>query len=333
MSGSDRLGRLLFIVPYVMHKDGVPVDELAQLLDVTPAQIHADVDLLCMVGQPPLTPEHLVDLYIEDGVVFAELDQNLSRPMRLTHEEARALVLGVKLVGDIGGLGQALQNALDLLTQKLNVADKQAVEALSQRIYVVNDGEGPQRHSAVLREGIETHRAVLAVYYSATSDRKKTYSLKPLALLVHGGVEYLVALDADADDKEKLFRLDRLQNAVLLGPSFEPPALDLERFRTPRLYFGGDAIAARLQLTSKAWARVSEHFNPHDVLIQDACGSQVTVQTDSVSWLARWTLSFGLEAMLLGPQEALEHTEALCHKAQAVYAQAPTPVAWVPPQT
>lgn len=220
MSGSDRLGRLLFIVPYVMHKDGVPIEELATLLDVTPAQIQADVDLLCMVGQPPLTPDHLVDLYIEEGIVYAELDQNLSRPMRLTHEEARALVLGVKLVGDIGGLGHALKHALQTLTQKLNAADKQAVEALSQRIYVVNDGDGPQRHSAVLREGIETHRTVLAVYYSATNDRTKTYSLKPLALLVHGGVAYLVARDVDAQDKEKLFRLDRLQHAVLLGPSF-----------------------------------------------------------------------------------------------------------------
>lgn len=326
MSGSDRLGRLLFIVPYVMHKDGVSVDELATLLDVTPAQIHADVDLLCMVGQPPLTPEHLVDLYIEDGVVFAELDQNLSRPMRLTHEEARALVLGVKLVGDIGGLGHALQHALTLLTGKLNAADKQAVQTLSERIYVVNDGEGPQPHSAVLREGIETHRTVLAVYYSATSDAKKTYSLKPLALLVHGGVAYLVALDADADDKEKLFRLDRLENAVLLGPRFEPYPLDLERFRTPRLYFGGDALAARLQLTPKAWTRVSEHFNPQDVLIQDACGSQVLVQTDSVSWLARWTLGFGLEAMLLEPEQAVDYTQALCHKAQAVYARSPKPI-------
>ncbi len=43
MSQRDRLGRLLFIVPYVANRDGVPVAELAEMLGVKPAQIEADI--------------------------------------------------------------------------------------------------------------------------------------------------------------------------------------------------------------------------------------------------------------------------------------------------
>ncbi len=109
MSVNDRMGRLLFIVPYVAHRDGVPLQELAEKLQVTTAQIEADLDLLAMVGQPPLTPDHLIDLYVEDDIVYVDLDQSLSRPLQLTHEEASALVLSAKLVGDLGGLGQELE--------------------------------------------------------------------------------------------------------------------------------------------------------------------------------------------------------------------------------
>ena len=108
MSIGDRLARLLFIVPYVVQREGVPVDELASKLKVNVAQIESDIALLSMVGRPPLTPDHLIDLYIEDGIVSVDLEQSLSRPLQLTHEEATALVTAAQMVGSLGGLGGEL---------------------------------------------------------------------------------------------------------------------------------------------------------------------------------------------------------------------------------
>ncbi|HET6344658.1 MAG TPA: WYL domain-containing protein, partial [Myxococcota bacterium] len=261
MSVTDRLGRLLFIVPYVMHRDGVPLAELAETLGVTKAQIQADLDLLCMVGQPPLTPDHLIDLFIEDDVVYVELDQSLSRPLRLTHEEARALVLGAKLVGNLGGLGRALDQVLARLMQHLNPADRDAVQALSERILVQGEDIEWAARAALLRRAIEERREVRASYYSVSSDRQKDYHLKPLALITHGGVDYLVALDVDAEDQEKLFRLDRLGAVVPLGGTFAPPVdFDLERFRTQRLYFGAGNLSAEVRFAPRLARQVRERF-------------------------------------------------------------------------
>ena len=117
MSQRDRLGRLLFIVPYVANRDGVPVGELAEMLGVKPAQIEADIGLLSMVGQPPLTPDHLIDLYIEDETVFVDLDQSLDRPLRLTHDEAQALAVGIQLVGPEG---DTLRELVERIMEHLN---------------------------------------------------------------------------------------------------------------------------------------------------------------------------------------------------------------------
>ena len=328
MSVSDRLGRLLFIVPYVVHRDGVPLQELAQVLGVTPQQIQADLDLLSMVGQPPLTPDHLIDLYVEDEIVYVELDQNLTRPLRLTHEEARALVLGAKLVGDLGGWGQELERVLARIMEHLNPVDRQAVQALSQRVLVQGSQPDPQTAAtACLRECIEARWVVSALYYSVSSDRQKRYALKPLALFTHGGMDYLVALDCGAEDHEKLFRLDRLGRVQATDLAFTPPEdFDLEKFRTPRLYFGADNLQARVRFAANLARQVRERFAAHDIVATHADGSlEVRLATSSAAWLARWVLSFGLDAEVLAPASYRGYLRSLCEAAMAAYERPVTP--------
>ncbi len=319
MSVSDRLGRLLFIVPYVASRGGVPLEELAEKVGVKPAQIESDINLLAMVGQPPLTPDHLIDLYIEDEVVYVELDQSLSRPLRLTHEEARALVLGAKLVGNMGGLGEELEGVLDTITAALNPADREALESLSKQI-AMDDELGVAEHGPLLRRAVEEQKRIAIEYYSQSSDALKFYTVEPLALITHGGFEYLVGLDVDKDRQEKLFRLDRLGAVRLLEETFEGPSdIDLERFRTDRLYFGDGAYTGRVRFQESVADRAAERYPPRDVTRNEDGSADVRVGTSSIAWLARWVLSFGTEAEVLGPPEVRRYIKELCDDALAVY--------------
>lgn len=319
MSVQDRLGRLLFIVPYVAHRDGVPLTELAEKLGATVAQIEADLDLLAMVGQPPLTPDHLIDLYVEDDVVYVDLDQSLSRPLQLTHEEASALVLGARLVGGLGGLREALDAVLAKIADRLNPADRERLRVSSERIGVSSD-QASEAPAAELRAAVEQQREVVLDYYSASSDRQKCYRLRPLALISHGGIEYLVALDVEAEGQEKLFRLDRVGRVELTDARFTPPdELDLERFRTQRLYFGERAATAEVRLSAKAAAQVVERFRKEDVTREPEGAVRVRVSTSSSAWLSRWVLPFGLDAEVVAPGEAREYLAELCEQAAAAY--------------
>jgi proteasome accessory factor C len=324
VSINDRLGRLLFIVPYVAHRDGVPLAELAQKTGVTTKQIEADLDLLAMVGQPPLTPDHLIDLYVEDDVVYVDLDQSLSRPLRLTHEEARALVLGAKLVGNLGGLGAELNLVLEKILAVLNPVDREIVQSLASRIGVWQDSPEPPAPVLALRRACDTHHEVEVQYYSLSSDRTKTYRLQPLALITHSGVEYLVAFDVEAELHEKLFRLDRLATVRSLETTFAPPGdLDLERFRTPRLYFGNDGTRVEVRFDATVAREVRERFADSETHTEADGSVRVRLSTSSPAWLARWVLPFGTEAEVLAPEEQRDYLAQLCGEAAEAYAREP----------
>ncbi len=320
MSVTDRLGRLLFIVPYVANRGGVPLAELAQKTGATVAQIEADLDLLAMVGQPPLTPDHLIDLYVEDDVVYVDLDQSLSRPLRLTHEEARALVLGAKLAGDLGGLGAELKLVLDKIIAKLNPVDREIVRSLAERVAVWQDAGGETAPGGELRTAIDARHEVEIDYYSASSDRQKGYRLQPLALITHSGVEYLVALDVEAALHEKLFRLDRMAAVRRQEAHFAPPKdFDLERFRTERLYFGSDTQHAEVRFSKAVAREVSERFLGSDLKREAKGAVRVKLSTSSPAWLARWVLPFGVDAEVLAPESARQMLASLLSDAVTAY--------------
>jgi proteasome accessory factor C len=324
VSVSDRLGRLLFIVPYVASRDGVPVAELAEKTGTTPAQIEADLGLLSMVGQPPLTPDHLIDLYVEENIVYVELDQSLTRPPRLTHEEARALLLGAKLVGTLGGLGQELDRVLDKILAVLNPVDRQVVRSLSQRVALWQDSPEPLEPVVNLRRAVEEQFEVEIEYYSLSSDRQKRYRLQPLALINHGGVEYLVALDVEAERHEKLFRIDRMASVELLASRFDPPdKLDLERFRRKKLYFGTSGTQADVRFEGSVAREVSERFPDTEVETEPDGSVRARLSTSSPAWLARWVLPFGTGAEVVGPADQRDYLGRLCAEAAAAYGRDP----------
>lgn len=316
---AERLSRLLFIVPYATHRDGVLVQELAEKLHVPPAQILADLELLCMVGQPPLTPDHLIDVYVEDDVVYVDLDQSLSRPLRLTQDEARALVLAAKLVGPLGGLRSELDAAVDRILEHLNPVDRAFAQELAERVITGDEPPGPMP-GIQLRRAIDEHRIVQLEYYSASSDRQKRYRLKPLALLNHTGSDYLVALDADAADQEKLFRVDRMGRLQLTRVTFSPPtALDLERFRRESLYFGPEQAPVRVRFSAAVATQVRERFAPEKVQCRPDGGLDVQLQTASPTWIARWVLPFGEAAEVVAPAEQRRTLANFCAAAAAAY--------------
>lgn len=322
MSIADRLGRLLFIVPYAARRDGVPLSELAAKLGVKPRQIEADLELLAMVGRPPLTPDHLIDVYVEDEVVYVDLDQRLSRPPRLTHEEARALVLGAKLVGRQGGLGERLESVVKRIVEHLNPVDAEILRSLSERVGLWQDAEAEQRRTPDMHRAIEQRREIEVDYYSASADRQKHYRLQPLALITHSGTEYLVALDVGADYQEKLFRLDRVGELHVTDVDFEPPqSLDLERFRRHRLYFGPQPADVEVYFSAAVAGRVRERFGEHDVVDTPDGGIRVQMGSASPGFIARWVLPFGTEAEVLSPPLVRAHLHELCARAADAYAQ------------
>ncbi len=322
MSVGERLARLLFIVPYVAQREGVPIDELASKLKVNIAQIESDIALLSMVGRPPLTPDHLIDLYIEDGIVSVDLEQSLSRPLQLTHEEATALVTAAQMVGSLGGLGGELEKVIGKITDVLNPVFQKQVKDVARQIGIWQDAGGAEGLGGILREAIAESVEVEMDYYSASSDQLKSYRIQPLAMINHSGWEYFVANDVGAGGKEKLFRLDRLGMAQKTETTFEAPEnLELERFRKTDIYKATSDVKTQITFAPEAANEAREQFGSACGPATKAGSINAELELPSPVWLARFILPFATKAEVTGPESQREILRELCKKAAEVYSK------------
>src|SRR5262245_22662180 len=104
---SDRLRRLLVVVPYVVRHPGVRVEELTRLFGVGETELLDDLNLLFVSGLPPYGPGDLIDVQVEEGRVWIGMADYFARPVRLTRAEALALYLKGKALLGTPGLEEA----------------------------------------------------------------------------------------------------------------------------------------------------------------------------------------------------------------------------------
>ena len=103
-AATDRLPRLLALVPYLIARPGIPVDEAAADFGVTPKQLRKDLELLWMCGLPGYGPGDLIDLSFEGDTITVTYDAGMRRPLRLTAAEATALLVALRALADTPGV-------------------------------------------------------------------------------------------------------------------------------------------------------------------------------------------------------------------------------------
>src|ERR1700710_1540856 len=115
MSGNEeRLPRLLALVPYLQAHPGIRVAEAAADFGITEAQLRKDLQLLWLCGLPGHSPGDLIDLNFEGDTISVIFDAGMSRPLRLTGEEALALIVALRTLAETPGItdSDAVQRAL-----------------------------------------------------------------------------------------------------------------------------------------------------------------------------------------------------------------------------
>ena len=118
-TATDRLARMLALVPWISRRPGVAIGELATEFGVSTEQIGADLDLLMVCGLPGYYPDDLIDVVLDDdgGTVSIAFDAGIEQPVRLTADEAFALTVALRALAELPGLvdAQAVHSALSKL--------------------------------------------------------------------------------------------------------------------------------------------------------------------------------------------------------------------------
>src|SRR5690606_35691165 len=114
------LARLLNLVPYLQARPGVRIADAAADLGVTEQQLRDDLELLWVCGLPGYGPGDLIDMAFDGDRVTITYDAGMDRPLRLTPDEALALVVALRMLAETPGVAD--RGAIDRALAKLEAA-------------------------------------------------------------------------------------------------------------------------------------------------------------------------------------------------------------------
>jgi len=208
-SAGDRLRRLLALLPWLADHPGSTVTEISERFGIQPDQLLDDLNVVWMVGIPPYTPDQLIDLEIEDDRVTVNLGSYFRRPLRLTPDQALALVAAGQSLVSVPGTDPEgpLARGLAKLAQALQVDPGDAM--------AVHLGEAESATLERLRTAIRDGRRVRIDYYSFARDERTLRDVDPHRVWAEGGSWYLSGHCHKAEGT-RVFRLDRMEDVEVL---------------------------------------------------------------------------------------------------------------------
>lgn len=222
-----RLRRILVLLPYAIRHPGVGVDELSRKFGVKKQDLVADLNLVFLCGLPGYGPGDLIDVAVEDDRVFVRMADYFSAPLKLTPAEAVALYAGAAAMADLPDMAEAdaLRRALQKLGRALGASGAESAPIQ------VTGSSGASAHMQTLRDALLQQRRVHLEYFSASRGELTDRSVDPWGLFTALGRWYLIALDHSSGE-ERMFRVDRIRSARMLGEPAEVPAeFDADRYR------------------------------------------------------------------------------------------------------
>ena len=292
-NADERLRRLLALVPWVASQDGPTIEEVCARFDCTERELLADLDLLFVCGVHPFTPDTLIEVDVTDGRVWIRYADWFARPLRLTPAEGLALVAaGSALLSEPGTDPEGpLARGLAKLAAVLGVDPDEAVE--------IELGDAPAEVLATMREAAAARRRVEVDYYSYGKDRWSRRRIDPYRVFSQAGQWYVPAYSHDAGG-ERLFRVDRMRDPVVLDETFEPPAEE----PTSAVYHPrpDDPVVTLALSPESRW--VVEQY-PMESVDERADALVVTLRVSEQAWLERLLLRLGPRARVVEGAEGV----------------------------
>ncbi|GAA1750921.1 YafY family protein [Luedemannella helvata] len=312
-AGGDRLGRLLNLVPYLLARPGIEVAEAAADLGVTERQLREDLELLWVCGLPGYGPGDLIDMAFDGDRVTITYDAGIDRPLRLTQDEALALVVALRMLAELPGAHD--RAAVESALAKIESA---AGDAAADLPVAVRLPPNTTRRLADLRAAVQRGNALRLRYYSATRDRVSERVVDPMRVVVAEGHAYLEAW-CRAAQGVRLFRLDRIdEHAELPEPAVVPAGAAPKDLREG--IFRPDADMPLVTLSVGRWARWITEYYPCESVVEDSPERWlVSLRAVDMAWARRLVLGLGPEVSVVAPAELAAEVRREARAALAAY--------------
>ena len=283
---AERVEGLLVMLPWLISRKRVKLSDMAKQFKLSEKELMNDLMMAAMCGVPPYTPDALIDVFVDEGEVVAEVPLMFSRPLQLNSAELFALqamgsaALSMPGADKKGPLASALKKLQPLLPKGDVVeVDVRAVRYLPEAQHAVASGQ-----------------FVAIDYFSPISGTHSSRTIFPRAVFEQMGHWYVRA-DDDQSGEIRNFRIDRIKQFTPTGKTSDPI---IEGVDAEVDFFGTDMETATL-LVRPAALRLVETY-PYVSREPQSDGSvRIELAVGSQQWLGRLLLRGGDAIDVLEP--------------------------------
>jgi proteasome accessory factor C len=297
-TASDRVARLLAMIPWIAAHDGPTLDEICERFGIGRKKLQEDLAVVTLVGVPPYTPDTLIEVTIEGDRVWLRFADVFARPLHLTPEQGLALVAAGTASQGLPATDRQgpLATALVKLARVLGVEPGEAVSvALGQTRPAVLEA---------LRGAATGGRRVRLDYYAYGRDERGTRDVDPYTVFAHEGAWYVRGWCHQARG-ERLFRVDRIYDVAVLDDTFEPAVAGERGSGRGHGVFAPAADAPRVTIEVAPSARWVIETYPIDQVATTAAGWQrLRLAVTATPWLERLLVRLGPEARVVAADDA-----------------------------
>ncbi|KUG54369.1 proteasome protein [Serinicoccus chungangensis] len=288
-SATSRVARMLTMVPWLLHRQGIDLATAAAELGVSESQVVEDLQILFLCGLPGHYPDDLIEASWEGGRVFVGNADTIARPLRLGRDEALALIVALRALADTPGLAE--RDAIDRALAKLEAAAGETARAAAA-VRVDLEQPADDGIAAAVRSGLTQRRRLHLRYTSGSRDETTERDVDPLRGLSVDGRWYLEGWCHRARGV-RLFRLDRIEAAGVLDVPATPPEDLPERAVGTGVYRPDpEDRAVTLDLDpGSAW--VAEQVPAEEVETRDDGSVRMVLRVADPRWLLRLVLREG----------------------------------------
>jgi proteasome accessory factor C len=313
-ASADRLGRLLNLVPYLLARPGIAVADAAAGLGITERQLREDLELLWVCGLPGYGPGDLIDMALDGDRVTITYDAGIDRPLRLTQDEALALVVALRMLAETAG-----PDSRDAIERALAKIENAAGDLADAPVAVRLPAHGKRLNA--IRAAVERGHALRLTYYTAARDETTERVVDPMRMLLVGGKSYLEAWCRRAE-ATRMFRVDRIDAFTELAePSAPPPQAVPQDVSEGVFHPTADLPLVTLRV-GRGGRWITEYY-PMEQVRSDGDEWRVTMRVTDLGWAQRLLIGLGPDVTVVGPPELVERIRAQAATALDQYAAPP----------
>lgn len=295
-TSEDQLKRMLQLVPFLVHNQGLHISEVASSFGVTRKELEDDLRILICSGLPEGYPDDLLDIQWEDDHVYITQDLDLNRPVRFTVDEACALLTGLETLNGLPELAEG--SALESVTVKLMAAaGEEGLKAAS--IAGPQVGPANSAHLATIRDAITDGRQLHLRYFSAQRDSMSERDVDPLRLYSLDNTWYFEAYCHSAHGLRN-FRLDRIETLEPNGQRVTEAARPTEGFPVKLFTPNDDDTVVTVELAPQGIGLADDYYAERTAPLPNG-GLIADIRFGSTGWLPMFVAQHGGAVRILAP--------------------------------